>query len=62
MYLILFSSSSNHSFFQGTEDEEAQKALLYRTTCNSLASNGKYDGEEQTTGLMKSLHTENYAY
>lgn len=47
---------------KGSDDEEAQKALLYRTTCNSLASNGKYDGEEQTTGLMKSLHIENYAY
>jgi len=48
--------------WMGKKDEDGQKVLLHRTTCNRLAAEGKYDGEEQTTTVLKSLFTENYAY
>jgi len=48
--------------WMGKNDEDGQKVLLHRTTCNRLAAEGKYDGEEETTTVLKSLFTENYAY
>merc|ERR1719481_2435851 len=45
--------------WMGKNDEEGQKVLLHRTTCNRLAAEGKYAGEEETTTVLKSLFTEN---
>jgi len=48
--------------WKGKNQDAAQAALLHRTTCNSLAAKGKYEGEEETKSAMKSLFTENYTY